>query len=338
MNLYVLPINPEGKNGYSIAVSHDLMKICPSGDDIVIWYESTPYSKYSNDIFLKRPGKYALSRVLNVLRNYVNCEVNSNDIKKLNLSCPKNIFCGDVIFYRALKQLYPSSTITVRFHNCFARIRDRLELLEINTNLKFKIQLSAYYKLEKEIFNDTDVYKLFISNEDRDYYVSNFGRFDDSEVWGFKPDMEKAASNRVAGKKKKFVHFGGLQIHKIDSLNWFINDVYTPLVKQIPNLEFHLWGKNSEILNNPSIKVFGHGFYNGDDLPCKEDGLFVNPDLTGGGVKIKLLDYFEKGASFISTPFGYEGYSRELIDNEFYYVIDSQKWLEFLTNYFSDLK
>ena len=37
-------------------------------------------------------------------------------------------------------------------HNCFARIKDRMDLLDAKASTKFKIQLRAFYQLEKEIF------------------------------------------------------------------------------------------------------------------------------------------------------------------------------------------
>lgn len=335
MNLYIFPALPSKNHGYGIAVASDYEKVNPQNEDIVIWYTSKEDSSYSR--ILLRPGKKDFSRAIKVLQNKVNCEVTKSDLNKFNIdkSMVDNIFCGDVIFYRALREMFPQKKIIVRFHNCFARIKDRIRLIDESVNLKFKIQARAFYQVEKEIFHDVNTHKIFISNEDRDYYTSNFGIESDSEVWKFEPNLKKAEDNRSNNHKNKLIHFGGLQSHKIDGLNWFINEVFQPLRKKHSDLEFHLWGKGSEILNNPTNGIYGHGFFDGDGLPHTEDGLYVNPDLIGGGIKIKLLSYFEQGASFISTPFGYEGYSKELVDNKFYYVIEKAKWFNFLDEYFS---
>ena len=334
MDLFIFPIFPGHTNGYSIAVASDLERLQPKEEDIVIWYSNKENPLYT--LVLKRPGKKSFSRVLKVLQNKVNCEVTISELKKIKFD--KNmigsVFCGDVIFYRALRKMFPGKTLTVRFHNCFGRINDRLRLIDEPVNLKFKLQTRAFYKLEKEIFQDQNVKKVFISNEDRDYYTSNFGIESDSEVWGFVPNMEKALAKRVDSKKTKFIHYGGAQSHKVDGLRWFVNDVFLVLRKKYPSLEFHLWGKGTEQFNDEKNGIYGHGFYEGNDMPCVDDGLYVNPDLTGGGVKIKLLSYFEGGASFISTPFGYEGYPKELIDNKFYFVVEKNKWLPFLKDYF----
>lgn len=335
MNLYLFPDKPGRNQGYSIAVERDVNRLKPNENDIVVWYLSSGKADNSNEILLQRPSSMAFSRVKNVLRNYVNCEISTTDLSFINPDEVEEIFCGEVIFYRALRKLFPQKRLTVRFHNCFARIKDRADLLDAKVNTKLKIQMRAFYQLEKEIFQDKNCYKIFISNEDRDYYTSHFGIWSDSEVWGFAPDMTKAKKNRKDTKKAKLVSYGGMQSHKRDGMNWFIKDVFLPLHKQIPDLEFHLWGAWTQIFNDPSNNIFGHGFYKGKGLPELENGLFVNPDILGGGVKIKMIDLFEQGASFISTPYGYEGYDKKLIDNKFYNVVEMDHWLDFLIEYFN---
>ena len=334
MDLYIFPILPSKSNGYGIAVASDFARLNPKKDDVVIWYTSRTDTSYRQ--VLKRPSKLAFSRATKVLLNKVNCEVTAMELKKIDFDCNKvdSIFCGDVIFYRALRKIFPQKMITVRFHNCFGRIKDRIRLIDEPVNLKFKIQANAFYRLEKEIFKDTNTYKIFITKEDRDYYTSNFGIESDSEVWAFVPDMNRAIAKRNDKHKNKLVHFGGIQSHKIDGLKWFVKDVFLPLREKVPAIEFHLYGNGTESFDDKVNGIYGHGFYKQDGLPDTDCGLYINPDLIGGGVKIKLMSYFEEGASFITTPFGYEGYPKELIDNQFYYVVEKNQWLPFLIDFF----
>lgn len=335
MNIYIFPANPYGQTGYSVAVKYDLNRLKITNEDLIIWYQSQNRTFFSNDVTVMRPAPYALSRVINVLRNYVNCELDAKDLAQFDFHNVDKVFCGEVIFYRALRTIFPDKHLMVRFHNCYSRISDRLRLIEERTSLKFKIQSRALCKLEKEIFKDKNVEKIFISKEDRDYYAQHFGIWSDSCVWGVEPQMKLAFEKRIDNKKSKLIHYGGLQTHKIDSLKWFINDVFLPLRNKHKDLELHLYGKGTESFDDRQNGIFGHGFYDKDDLPDIQNGLYVNPDLLGIGVKMKLLDYFEKGASFITTPYGFEGYSRELIDNKYYFMIEKDSWLSFLNNYFS---
>ena len=123
MNVFFFPINPFRSNGYSIAVKNDLSKLQIDQNDLIVWYEYTNDTFYGNDVVLLRPPKFAISRIVKVLQNHINCEVTAGDLKQLDLKQVIDVFCGDVIFYRAVRELFPTKRITVRFHNCFARMK-----------------------------------------------------------------------------------------------------------------------------------------------------------------------------------------------------------------------
>lgn len=183
------------------------------------------------------------------------------------------------------------------------------------------------YSLEREIFNDRNVTKIFISEEDANYYTLMTGYSKDAVVWAYEANKELMLKNRSEFiLNKKLVWFGGVEAHKIKSVEWFINEVFVQIKESIPDIEFHLYGKSTEIFNDTKLKVFGHGFYNSDGFPFKGEALYVNPDIIGGGIKLKLLTYFDNGIPFISTPFGYEGYDKSLIDNKFCYVEEMDTW------------
>ena len=63
-----------------------------------------------------------------------------------------------------------------------------------------------------------------------------------------------------------------------------------------------------------------------------KNSLYVNPDIVGGGIKLKLMDLLEGGIPFISSPFGYEGYSRNLIDERFCFVEEEDNWAQRIIN------
>ena len=94
-------------------------------------------------------------------------------------------------------------------------------------------------------------------------------------------------------------------------------------------MEFHLYGKNTERFNSPQDEIFGNGFYKGEGFPM-ENSLYINPDIIGGGIKLKLMDLFEGGIPFISSPFGYEGYSKDLIDSKYCHVVESELWADYI--------
>ena len=171
---------------------------------------------------------------------------------------------------------------------------------------------------------DNNCRKIFISKEDQSYYTSMFGKSQDSEVWAFVPTKGELAWSTF---KQKIVWFGGIDAHKKSSVDWFIKEVFFPLKKIVPKVEFHLYGAGTDFYNNEKNSIYGHGFFNGEGLP-ETNCLYVNPDIVGGGVKMKLMDLFREGVPFITTPFGFEGYESNLSDQKHCYVIEPNQWVE----------
>ena len=130
---------------------------------------------------------------------------------------------------------------------------------------------------------------------------SHYAKTNDADVWGIDVDIEKAMSKRKrVGIASKVIWFGGVEAHKKSSVKWFLNDIWPEIKRKLPDIEFHLWGNRTQKFDNPSLNIYGHGFYSGNDLLQEGKGLFINPDIIGGGVKIKVKSLIEQGVPFIS--------------------------------------
>lgn len=337
-NLYFFPEAPVSTNGYGCAVRSDYLRLKPKKEDTIIWYTNNIDHDYksANDIIIKREPLWSVKRVISVLQGKVSVEVKSHDLRILH-SNYDSIFCGDVIAYRALRSLFPDTHIAVRFHNCFSRIRHRMQLLKVSSSdWKFIINLASLSRLESEIFRDKNCTKIFITEEDRDYYSMMTGKSSDCIIWPFSIDKSKGIKNRDIfnpnTKIRKIVWFGGVEAHKSDSVKWFIKEIYPYLKEWNNNIEFHLWGKNTEKFNCPHDRIFAHGYYDGSDFPFADEALYINPDIIGGGVKTKLQSYYENGIPFITTPFGFEGYDKSLVDDRFCMVEQPENWIKSIIN------
>lgn len=335
MNLFLYPQAASLSNGYGIGVDFAYKKNTPAEDDVVVWYTSFPKEKMlhlrESDYIIKRKNSWSLSAIMNLLTGKTHAELSVGDLAFLKGKDFDNIYCDEVIFYRALRKLYPEKRLVIRYHNCFSRIWVRTCFLKRKLGMKYWLNLRLLKKLETEIFSDRNVFKIFISDEDRDFYCSTYGITSDSETWQYVPNMRLIKENRTDLRlSNQLVWFGGLDSHKVSSVEWFIKDVYPQLKNNIPNIEFHLWGGGTEIFEDPHNKIFGHGFYDGDGLPMK-DALYINPDIIGGGIKLKLMSLMEKGAAIITTPFGFEGYKNDLIEPGYCNVVEEHKWVDVIT-------
>lgn len=320
MNLYLFPESAISTNGYGIACEQAYKILQPVDDDIVVWYTNNPNSTYlrKQDIIIPRPGLASLKRYYNMLLIRTGSELLNSELRFLKTMNFDKIHCDEVIFYRAIRSLFPNQYISVRFHNCYSRILERKKILKLRLNASFEFNLRAMQKLEFEIFRDKNIYKIFLSNEDKDYYTSMTGRTDAS-LWNFQLNLSEAIKNRTPiDYENKIVYFGGVESHKKQSLLWFINYVLPQIKKEIPEIQFYLWGRNTEQFNKPSENIFGYGFYSGEEnMPLKNKAIYINPDIIGMGVKLKLMSYYNNGVSFITTPFGFEGYTAEAIDDKY---------------------
>jgi len=343
MNLYLFPQAASLEGGYGIAVDLGYQILRPQKEDIVLWYTNRNANDIlhyrNNDIILQRFGHFSYNSFLNIARGRVRSEVSVSQLEFLKQYKFDLIHCDDVIFYRAIRKLFPDTPLQVRFHNCFSRIYFRNMILQEKLGYAFEITLKCELRLERMIFKDANVRKVFLSKEDCDFYTSMMGTYSDADIWPFKFDVEEGEKNRkVISPTRKLVWFGGLNSHKTASVRWFLNEVLPTIKDSIPDVEVHLYGAGTKSFDNPQNKVFGHGFYHGEDVVPSREALYINPDIVGGGVKLKLLTYYNAGVPFITSFFGYEGYDKSMIDNQYCIVAEKKDWANRIITFLRDGK
>ncbi len=95
-----------------------------------------------------------------------------------------------------------------------------------------------------------------------------------------------------------------------EGLNWFIQKVFHKLLTAIPELRFHVAGRNAppsfeRRLNHPNIVYHGEV---SDALSFMQSyRLMVAPLLTGSGIRIKILEGMALGRPVVTTSTGIEG-------------------------------
>lgn len=327
MNLYIFPEAACKNNGYGIGVDFAYRKLQPKEEDLVVWYtevENFPF-KRNNDIIISRKISF-LKRVMNILRCRPSTELSASDLSFLKGKKFDHIHCDEIIFFHALRHYYPTQHIDVRLHNVFARILERKRIMGLSLDPLFHLILFLCRKSEVEIFRDKNSKKIFISYEDMNYYTSMFGKTSDAEVWPYIPCISKEQKWKVSSKK--LIWYGGLDAHKISSIQWFIKDVYMKLKSKHTDLEFYLYGRGTDKFDDRVNGIYGKGYYQGNGKWPLQDCLYINPDIIGGGIKLKIMSLFEDGIPFITTPFGFEGYSPNLIDGKICHVAECEKWNE----------
>jgi hypothetical protein len=198
-------------------------------------------------------------------------------------------------------------------------------------DVAYAINLATYPALERRVFTDRNVSLIFASDTDQRFHALHFPGAP-SEVWTIKtsvnPDVRVPTQPRL-------IHFGGVSVHKAAGLRYFIRRIYPDIRRFHPRIELHLHGVGTRQLDDRQNGVYGHGRLESLGIPHGGDGLFVNPDLLGGGIKIKVGDWLEWGVPFISTPFGVDGYS--IAQSPHRIIAPIEDWPGAISSYFGQL-
>lgn len=95
-----------------------------------------------------------------------------------------------------------------------------------------------------------------------------------------------------------------------EGLEWFLNYVLDPLQKEVPELTFHVAGRNAPLAFEKLLskkQVIYHGEIEDARTFMKSYRIMVAPLFTGSGIRIKILEAMALGRPVITTPIGIEG-------------------------------
>ncbi|MCB2376828.1 glycosyltransferase family 4 protein [Hymenobacter sp. BT635] len=121
----------------------------------------------------------------------------------------------------------------------------------------------------------------------------------------------------------------------LEGLDWFLEQVWPHAHEQLPELELHIAGKNTPARLQSLAKknVIVHGFVESAAEFMQQYDLMLVPLLSGGGMRIKIIEGMALGKCVLSTGLGSEGI---VVRNGFDIVLcdEPQQWLERLRSYY----
>lgn len=95
----------------------------------------------------------------------------------------------------------------------------------------------------------------------------------------------------------------------LEGLDWFLREVWPEARRRYPELELHIAGKDTpeqiQQLQLPGVTV--HGFVESAQRFMQEYELMLVPLLSGGGMRIKIIEGMALGKCILSTGLGAEG-------------------------------
>jgi glycosyltransferase involved in cell wall biosynthesis len=108
----------------------------------------------------------------------------------------------------------------------------------------------------------------------------------------------------------RLFHIGAMDWEpNLEGINWFINKIWPTVRRDFPNVELHLAGRNmpGHYFSKPQDSLFVHGEVpNSIDFMTSHDIMIV-PLLSGGGIRVKIIEGMALAKTIISTTIGANG-------------------------------
>ena len=116
----------------------------------------------------------------------------------------------------------------------------------------------------------------------------------------------------IQAKPKTLFMIGSLNwLPNLEGLDWFLTNVWPDVHERMPELELHLAGKETpeRIMRLRGANVFVHGFVASAPEFMQRYEVMIVPLLSGGGMRVKIIEGMALGKCIISTGLGSEGIS-----------------------------
>ena len=94
-----------------------------------------------------------------------------------------------------------------------------------------------------------------------------------------------------------------------EGVEWLLREVWPALHAELPDVELHIAGRNApaHLLAPRTDNVFLHGFVESAAEFMQQYDLMLVPLLSGGGMRVKIIEGLALGKAILSTTLGAEG-------------------------------
>jgi len=202
--------------------------------------------------------------------------------------------------------------VVLRTHNVEYMIQERLAKHETMPLRRWYRRYAAgrMKAFEKRYFAECDGV-IAITPEDA-AQIRAMGYGGALEVIPAGADVHDFAPNPdVSPKPNTICYIGGMDwMPNIEAMQWFVRDVMPLLREKLPAVEFHLAGKrmSPELLEyRQQQKVFTHPDVPSAPVFMQSHEILIVPLLSGGGMRLKIVEAMALGMPIVSTRIGAEG-------------------------------
>ena len=294
------------------------LKLAESDTSLFQGLDVTLVSSYkSNSKFnkVRQPISKWISHNSGVMVPYTNIvNVIKSSVKSFEPDIVVIDYIGMYNYYTLMKKICPCARFIYISHNVEFK-----NFIDIKTNKEKKSGVSNYWiekrkKYEETMICESDV-SLCISNSDIDIFKSEFPNA--KKLVFAKPLIrfnKIKAKNDLKKFDKKLLVVGSMDWYpNINGIEWFVENVFIPLVKRDPAYKLYLVGRKPDYrikqLGEKCKNIIVTGSVDSVDPYYKECDVSIIPVFEGTGAKIKVLESLGKGIPTVCSDFAAKDYS-----------------------------
>ncbi len=243
-----------------------------------------------------------------------------------------------VAYYIDVIRKYSKAPVVLRAHNVEYLIWQRLARNEKNPVKKIYLTfLSQRLKrFEQEYFQKYDVI-AGITKEDNDR-LNTLG-VSTPKVFipaGVQLSRFKKNSTIAARPNTLFMISSLNWLPNLEGLDWFIKQVWTKVKQQNPGIELHIAGKDTpdEVKSLAGNGIFIHGYVPDAAIFMQEYDMMLVPLLSGGGMRLKIIEGMALGKCILTSSIGAEGISCES-GTHLFMKDQAEEWVSLIADYFT---
>jgi glycosyltransferase involved in cell wall biosynthesis len=215
-----------------------------------------------------------------------------------------------MVMYAPLIKKHSNAKIVLRSHNIEHMIWQRMSKNEKSVLKKvyYKAMSNKIKWFENKTMFDVDAI-VAITKQDADYYIKN-GFIGEIKTINAGVNLNKFIPDQTKKIKNSIGFIAGLDwLPNIQGLDWFLSEIWPVIKVKHPELQLHLAGKAmpQKYFNIKDSSIVIHGVVSDAVNYIQKCEIFIVPLLSGGGMRLKVVEAMSLGKCIISTAVGAEG-------------------------------
>lgn len=205
---------------------------------------------------------------------------------------------------------FSKAKVILRSHNLEFKIWQRMANVSANGPRKAYLRVLARQLKDYELSVADQVDGIAtISPEDTNNF-RELGCKTPIVTLPFGIDTSEYPTERPFTFKPTLFHLGAMDwMPNLEGVEWFLKEIWSDINKDYPQLKLHLAGKASK---GYQPKTKSANLSMDGEVPCAKSymqskGVMIVPLLSGGGIRIKIIEGMAMGKVIISTTIGAEG-------------------------------